>query len=89
MKAFVITIYGHKYSEECAAQCIQSAAKFGIKVERFDAVTKDTAQLLMKDLGLQWTWPNIEADVCPRTGLKRHPYRTKDPRARAGCSMSH
>lgn len=89
MRAYVITIPGNDYSEKCAVRCIRSAAQFGIEVEPFDAVTKDTSRELMEHLDLHWAWPNVEADVCPLSGLKRHPYRTKDPRARAGCSMSH
>jgi len=89
MRAFVITIRGHKYSEDCADRCINSAARFGITAEKFDAVTKHNAAKVMTARGLQWTWPNIEADVCPKTGLKRHVYKTADPNARIGCSMSH
>ena len=48
MKAFVITIQGHAYSESVANRCIESAAKFGITVEKFTAVTKDTVVQLMQ-----------------------------------------
>ena len=39
MKAFVITIKDLPESVECAERCIASAAKFGTKVEIFDAIT--------------------------------------------------
>ena len=42
MKAYVISIPGHEYSESVARRCIESADKVGIQVEKFDAVTKDT-----------------------------------------------
>lgn len=35
----VIVIEGHPDSERCAARCIESGRKFGIKVERFNAFT--------------------------------------------------
>lgn len=89
MKAFVITMLGDDYSEAMAARCIASAALHGIEVEKFEAVTKANARQVMDARGLQWTWPNVEADVCPQTELKRHVYRTADPLARVGCAMSH
>lgn len=39
MKAFVIVIRGHPDSERAAARCIESGKKFGVCVERFDAIT--------------------------------------------------
>jgi GR25 family glycosyltransferase involved in LPS biosynthesis len=89
MKAYVITLWGHTYSEQCAARCIESAARHGVVVHRFDAVTANNARNVMRDRGLEWAWPNIEPDVCPKTKLKRHVYRTADPNARLGCAMSH
>jgi GR25 family glycosyltransferase involved in LPS biosynthesis len=89
MKAYVITIAGHAYSEASAARCIASGKLHGVEVERFDAVTKDNARRVMEAHGLRWTWPNVEPDVCRYTGLKRHVYKTADPMARLGCSMSH
>lgn len=89
MKAFVITVRGHAYSERCADRCIASAEKYGIQVEKFDAVTKRSARKVMESRGLHWTWPNVEADICPVTDLRRFPYRTTDPNARIGCAMSH
>ncbi len=89
MRAYVITIRGHDYSEACAKRCIESAAEHGIEVQKFDAVTKRNARNVMGDRGLRWTWPNVEGDVCPHTQLKRHVYRTAEPDARLGCAMSH
>lgn len=89
MKAFVITLLGSQYSTDCAARCVDSAAKHGVEVSRFDAVTKHHSRHVMEARDLEWTWPNIEPDVCPKTGLKRHIYKTADPNARIGCSMSH
>lgn len=89
MKAYVITIRGHEYSERCADRCIASGAAHGVKVEKFDAVTKANVLKVMETRELQWTWPNVAEDVCDRTGLKRHPYKTAEPLARMGCAMSH
>ena len=89
MKAYVITIRDHDYSEACADRCIASAAKLGLEVEKFDAIGKHAARALMGARGLEWTWPNVEAQTCSHTGLKQFPYSTKDPNARIGCALSH
>lgn len=87
MKAFVITLRGHEYSERVAQRCIDSA--FGLDVRRFDAVTAGEAQRVMRLAGLRWTWANDNRSqaVCPISGLKQHRYGTLD--AKIGCFMSH
>lgn len=80
MRAFVITLKGHAYSEACAARCIGSAR--GIDVERFDAVGPDRSESLLRERGLRWTWGPGGA------GLRHHPYGGGLP-ARLGCALSH
>lgn len=83
MKAFVITLRGHEYSERVAARCIRTARDVGgIDVECFDAVAADNAVGVMEGRGLKWTWGNGVA------GLKHHSYGGDDA-ARIGCAMSH
>lgn len=91
MKARVITIAGHAYSESMAQRCIDSAKQFGISVERFEAVTPDTVGQIMQDHGLVWTWANMntEKTVCPYSGLQQFPYRTRNLLTKMACSMSH
>jgi GR25 family glycosyltransferase involved in LPS biosynthesis len=87
VKAFVITLAGHPYSEAKAKRCIESAA--GVKVEIFPAVNRDNARATMLAHGLRWTWAkdNTAEDVCRYTGLKQRPYG--DLLAKIGCAMSH
>lgn len=90
MKAFVITLAGHSYSEAKAQQCIDTAATIGgLEVEKFVAVDRTRASDVMRAYGLTWTWAhgNQSAGVCPRTGLNQHPYGSLA--AKIGCSMSH
>jgi hypothetical protein len=89
VKSFVITLRGNEYSERKAAQCIKSGALHGVKVKRFNAVSSDRAEKVMKQHGLRWTWANNNRSrsVCPLTGLKQHPYGNLA--AKIGCSMSH
>ncbi len=90
MKAFVITIKGNDYSEACAQRCIASAKRYGVEVEKFEAVAGETAvRNLMESCGLQWSWPNVEPDICPYTRMRRHIYKTAAPYARMGCALSH
>lgn len=96
MKAFVITIKGNDYSEKCADRCIESAKKFGMKIEKFYGVDKERAYEVMHEHNLKWTWAknNTETTICPITGLKTFPYTAGDNTLAAlsskiGCSMSH
>jgi len=91
MRAFVITLHGNSYSEAAAGRCAASAARHGIEVTAWRAVSPETANLTMEMNGLKWTWANDNTSVarCPTTGLRQHPYKTADQRMRIGCSMSH
>jgi hypothetical protein len=96
MKAFVITVKGNKYSEDCADRCIASAKNVGLYVEKFYGINKDRAVEEMEANGLKWTWANnnTETTICPITGLKTFPYTASDTTLAAlsskiGCSMSH
>jgi GR25 family glycosyltransferase involved in LPS biosynthesis len=89
LKAFVITLEDHAYSEAKSRRCIESAWKFGQVVERFTAVPAIRSEAVMRGFGLRWTWANGNKSdaVCPTTKLKQHPYGNLA--AKIGCSMSH
>ena len=90
MKAFVIVLHGHEYSERKAARCIETAESIGgIAVERFYAASPNSALAFMAREGLEWTWAkgNSAEDVCKLTGLKQRPYGRLLPKI--GCAMSH
>ena len=42
MKAFVIAIPNHEKSQAAADRCIASGKKYGVEIERFDAITPST-----------------------------------------------
>lgn len=91
MKAFVITIENHKYSEDSSLRCIRSGKTFGVDVDVFNAVTPNTVNHLLKEENLQWNWANNNTSkrICPITGLLQIPYRTKNLEATKSCAMSH
>ena len=91
MKARVITISGHGYSEVSSLECVQTGRDHGVEVAVFDAVTPDTVLAEMAAHRLQWSWANgnVSDSVCPHTGLQHFPYRTRDIRRKMACAMSH
>lgn len=91
MKARCIMVADSPYSRESGARCIKSADIAGIDVRPFWAVPIDHVQAEYRRLGIRWTWAvnNTARSVCQITGLRQHPYRTKDFRMRMGCSLSH
>jgi GR25 family glycosyltransferase involved in LPS biosynthesis len=91
MKARVITIGGHEYSERMAHRCVSSAATHGLKVELFPAVTAKNVQEIMQQENLCWSWAdnNTKETVCAYTSLQQFPYRAKNVLTKMACSMSH
>jgi GR25 family glycosyltransferase involved in LPS biosynthesis len=81
VRACVITLAGHGYSEAAADRCIDSA---NIPVERFRATPAEEAEDTLRAFGLRWTWGEGR---CPTTGLRMHRYGGH--LARIGCAMSH
>jgi GR25 family glycosyltransferase involved in LPS biosynthesis len=91
VKAWVITIPDHEYSQRSSAACRLSAGQYDIAVRIFNAVTPATVEAEMSLHGLQWTWANgnVSKATCPVTGLEHFPYRTQDIRRKMACAMSH
>jgi GR25 family glycosyltransferase involved in LPS biosynthesis len=92
MRAFVITLQDHDYSQRKADRCIESAKNVGkINVEKFYGVDKAVSRSVMNSVDLEWTWANDNKTpaVCPITGLKQRPYYGANLDAKIGCSMSH
>ena len=84
LKAFVITLENHAYSEACAARCIDSAQ--GIEIERFRAVTADeVGNDTLYRCELVWSW--MDSGQCPNTSLHFHRYGGSN--ARIACALSH
>lgn len=91
MKARVITIQGHTYSEASSATCIRTAQEHGVEVTVFNAVIPTTVLDEMALYRLQWSWANGNQNrsICPLSGLSHFPYRTQDIQRKMACAMSH
>jgi len=91
LKAWVITIPDHDYSQRSSDACRATADKHGVAVEVFPAVTPETVDAEMSLHKLTWTWANnnLSRSTCAVTGLEHFPYRTGDLRRKMACAMSH
>jgi GR25 family glycosyltransferase involved in LPS biosynthesis len=74
IKAFIIRKPGDELSERLSTECVESAAKFGIIVEKFDGVYSDHDKI-MAEHGV-FCFPKIKEAKKENLGIK-------------GCLMSH
>ena len=91
MKAFVITIEGHRESETASQRCIESSwkVKNEFSIEVFDATTPVNAEDQLREFGLKWNYP-WEGQIHDfSTGLIKSAYQTANPLARVACALSH
>lgn len=86
MKAFVITMSNNPRSLAAAERCIRSA---NIPVKKFEAVTEDTAEKIMRELRIQWNYPWKGEEYDMKAGVKKTAYQTTNPLRRVGCFLSH
>jgi len=91
MKAFIIRVKGNSISEKGAEVCISSSKKVknDFKINVFDAVTPDMANMVMLGNGLKWNYPWEGKDSDIATGLIKSAYQTENKNARIACAMSH
>lgn len=90
MIAACIRIKGDAKSEAGYAALAGSALqRFDLRIIPADAITPDMVDEHMGNRSLRWTYPWDKPQRCPFTGLKLNPYRTRNPKARIGCFLSH
>jgi len=85
MKAFVISIPGHKDSQLHADKCIQSVEDTNseLDIEKFTAIVPETMWQV------DWKWPYSKKKVCPTTGMTLKAYKTYDMSKRIAAAGSH
>lgn len=91
MKSYVIAIPGHEDSQKAADTCIKSSVNYGnnFEVNKFDAVTPDQVDSILKKKKLKWNYPWEGVVLDFNTGLKKSAYATKNRKARIACALSH
>jgi GR25 family glycosyltransferase involved in LPS biosynthesis len=91
MKAFAIVIRGNEVSEFGYNNLCESSKKVGNKfpIIQFEAVTPSYINETLKEHNVTWNYP-WEGEVSDfASGLTKRAYRTRDPKARIGCALSH
>lgn len=88
INTYVITIPKDELCDR-AFRRLESSAPANLKIIRFDAVTPEKVDRLMKKHRLKWTYPWETQEYHLKTGLILNPYQTKNRGARMGCFLSH
>jgi GR25 family glycosyltransferase involved in LPS biosynthesis len=91
MKSYAIVIDNHTVSNRGYQELIKSSSKVDNRffIEKFNAVTSDTVDDLMKKLTIEWTWPHTGSKKDQKTGIMKVGYGGRDPKRRKACGMSH
>ena len=88
MKAFVITILSHEKSVQAAKRCIKSAAKYGLNVEQWKAITpRDKPHNILEQKGIPLEpfneiysrTANCMAAFCSHMSLWEHSIEIDEP----------
>lgn len=88
IESYVITLRGDEYSDR-ATRRLEESAPSNVSLNRFDAVTPDQVDRLMKKLKLKWTYPWQGQEFNFAAGLVLTAYPTAEPKKRIGCFLSH
>lgn len=91
MKSYAIVIDNHAVSNRGYKELLRSSSKVDNRffIEKFNAVTPDTVDDLMKELTIEWTWPHTGSKKDQKTGIMKVGYGGKNPKRRKACGMSH
>ena len=91
MKAYAIVVKDNETSQQGYAKLVESFwnVKNEIPLVMFEALTPDNVEKAMRDNKIQWNYPWEGSVVDFATGLTKNAYRTKNPKARMACGMSH
>lgn len=91
MKAYAIVLRDHEVSEAGYERMVKSSFKVGNKftINKFEAVTPEYVDAIMEENHVKWNYPWVGKVTDFATGLTKSAYKTKNPKARVACAMSH
>lgn len=91
MKSYAIVIRGNEVSEQGFNTLVQSSTNVGNKftINKFEAITPDYVDETMSQHNIKWNYPWVGKEVDFASGLTKSAYKTKNPKARMACALSH
>jgi GR25 family glycosyltransferase involved in LPS biosynthesis len=91
MKAYAITIRGNTVSEAGYEQLVESSKAVGnnFNINRFEAITPDYVDMTLEGQKIKWNYPWVGKEIDMASGLTKSAYKTKNPKARVACALSH
>ena len=91
MNVYAIVVRGNEISEQGFETLQASSQAVGneFEIKRYDAVTPENAPALLKESGLEWTYPWHGVKLGPKIRLKLSAYPTRNRWARVACALSH
>lgn len=91
MKALAITIKNSHSSQKAFQNLLESSKKVknDFDIEPFDACVPEDNDELLKENGIEWSFPWDEPQLNRKVGLWKIPYSTRNPQAKVACALSH
>jgi GR25 family glycosyltransferase involved in LPS biosynthesis len=91
MKAYAITIRGNTVSEAGYERLVESSKAVGnnFNINRFEAITPDYVDMTLEGQKIKWNYPWVGKEIDMASGLTKSAYKTKNPKARVACALSH
>ena len=59
------------------------------EIVRFDAITPMTVKQTFEKYDIKWNWPLEKHEMDEQTGIKKHPYKTRNHDVKKACALSH
>lgn len=86
-----IVVPDNTTSENAFFSLVESSrrVKNPFEINRFDAVVPDTINRTISENSIHWNYPWNGTEYCERTGVYKHPYKTKNMDAKIACALSH
>lgn len=91
MKAYAIVIDNHEESEKAYDELLRTSwqLKNEFTLERISAIIPSNVEEKMDEYSIRWNYPWEGQVIDLQTGLVKSAYKTKDPKKRMACAVSH
>ena len=91
MKSYAIVLKDNQISQTGFKNLKESSNKVNnsFEINEFQAVVPDETSKLLREYGIQWNYPWEGQILDFASGLRKSAYKTRDPKARVACGLSH